>query len=93
MMMSTETLEKALWEEKNLSFKTAAAEDDLLHRQFNDDNRSPLRGEVIAANRLAGWPNMDTWVCLARWECKGQVCYGDLQQVQWHDYVRQFLGW
>ena len=51
-----------------------------------------IRGEVIAANRIAVWPNMDTWVCLARWECEGQVCYGDLQQVQWHDYVRQFLG-
>jgi hypothetical protein len=51
-----------------------------------------IRGEVVAANRLAVWPNMDTWVCLARWECEGQVCYGDLQQVQWHDYVRQFLG-
>ena len=41
-----------------------------------------LRGEVIAANRLAAWPNMDTWVCLARWECAGQICYGDLQQVR-----------
>jgi hypothetical protein len=51
-----------------------------------------MRGEVVAANRLAAWPAMDTWVCLARWECEGQVCHGDLQQVQWHDYVRQFLG-
>jgi hypothetical protein len=51
-----------------------------------------VRGEVIAANRIPVWPNMDTWICLTRWECEGQVCYGDLQQVQWHDYIRQFLA-
>ena len=51
-----------------------------------------LRGEVVAANRIPVWPNMDTWICLARWECEGHIRYGDLQQVQWHDYVRQFLG-
>ena len=39
--MSTETHEKAFWEEKNLSFKTATPEDDLLHRQCKDANRSP----------------------------------------------------
>lgn len=51
-----------------------------------------IRGEIVSANRFGFWPNMDTWICLARWECEGEVCYGDLQQVQWHDYVRQFLG-
>lgn len=51
-----------------------------------------LRGEVVSANRLAAWLNVDTWVCLARWECDGQVCYGELQQMQWHDYIRQSLG-
>jgi hypothetical protein len=35
---------------------------------------------------------METWVCLSRWECEGQVCYGDLQEVQWHDFIRQFSG-
>jgi hypothetical protein len=50
-----------------------------------------IRGEVVAANRIPMWLTMDTWICLARWECEGQVCYGDLQQVQWHDYIRQFL--
>lgn len=44
--MSTETHEKAFWEEKNVSFKTAAPEDDLLHRQFKDVNRSPTLTET-----------------------------------------------
>jgi hypothetical protein len=51
-----------------------------------------LSGDVVSANRIAVWPNMDTWVCLMRWECEGQVCYGDLQEVQWHDFIQQFLG-
>jgi hypothetical protein len=51
-----------------------------------------IHGQVVSANRFAVWPNMDTWICLARWECEGQTCYGDLQQVQWHDYIREFLG-
>lgn len=51
-----------------------------------------LRGEVVVANRFGFWPTMDTWICLARWECEGLICHGDLQQVQWHDYIRQFLN-
>lgn len=51
-----------------------------------------IRGEVTAANRYGLWPNVDAWLCLVRWECGGQVCHGDLQEVQWHDYVRRFLG-
>lgn len=51
-----------------------------------------IRGEIVAANRIPLWPNMETWVCLSRWECEGQVCYGDLQEVQWHDFIRQFSG-
>ncbi len=51
-----------------------------------------IRGEVIAANRISAWPNMSTWVCLTRWDYDGRTCFGDLQQVQWHDYVRHFLG-
>jgi hypothetical protein len=51
-----------------------------------------IRGEIVSANRLGVWPNMDSWICLTRWECEGRVCYGDLQQVQWHDYIREFLG-
>jgi hypothetical protein len=51
-----------------------------------------IRGEVVSANRFGVWPNMDSWICLTRWECEGRICYGDLQQVQWHDYIREFLG-
>jgi len=50
-----------------------------------------LHGEVISANHLPAWLNVDTWIRLARWEYDGQVCHGDLQQMQWHDYVHQFL--
>ena len=48
-MVSTKTQEthgKAFWEEKNLSFKAATPEDDLLHRQFKDANRSPSLTET-----------------------------------------------
>lgn len=51
-----------------------------------------IRGHIIAANRISAWPTMNTWVCLTRWECEGRVCYGDLQEVQWHDFTRQLLG-
>ncbi|BBX00104.1 hypothetical protein BST36_23280 [Mycolicibacterium moriokaense] len=49
-----------------------------------------IHGEVVATNRCAFWPSMDCWISLARWECEGKVCYGDLQHIQWHDYVRHF---
>jgi hypothetical protein len=51
-----------------------------------------IQGEVVAANRISAWPNMSTWICLTRWEFEGRMCYGDLQQVQWHDYVRYTHG-
>jgi hypothetical protein len=51
-----------------------------------------IQGQVVAANRISAWPNMSTWICLTRWEFEGRVCYGDLQQVQWHDYVRYTHG-
>ncbi len=47
--MSSETIQthdKAFWEEKNLSFGTAVPEDDLLHPQFKDTNRSPALTET-----------------------------------------------
>jgi len=40
----------------------------------------------------AAWPNMNSRVRLAHWECEGRACYGDPHQMQWHDHVRQFLG-
>jgi hypothetical protein len=51
-----------------------------------------IRGEVVSANRLAIWPHIDAWICSARWECEGQVCHGELQQGQPHDFIREFLG-
>ncbi|ORA07519.1 DUF7064 domain-containing protein [Mycobacterium arosiense] len=50
-----------------------------------------LHGEVISANHFPAWLNVDTWICLTRWEYDGHVCHGDLQQMQWHDYIHQFL--
>src|SRR5262249_10703068 len=59
----------------------------------DDDGRDyRINGAVVAANRFAAWPTMNTWVCLARWEWDGRVCFGDLQEVQWHDYTHHFLG-
>jgi hypothetical protein len=44
--MSTETHEKAFWEEKNTSFLTATPDCDLLHPEFKDLNPSPSLTET-----------------------------------------------
>lgn len=57
-----------------------------------DSGTYQIRGQVVAANRVSAWPTMNTWVCLTRWECEGRVCYGDLQEVPWHDFTHRLLA-
>ena len=47
-----------------------------------------ISGEIIAANWIRLWPNQSTWTCLTRWDHQGRTAYGDLQEVQWHDFIR-----
>lgn len=59
---------------------------DLESRQYD------IRGEVIASYPWHGWHNMVCWICCTRWEWEGHVGYGDIQEVQWGDYVWAFRG-
>ncbi|HEY1969093.1 MAG TPA: hypothetical protein VGH89_14185 [Pseudonocardia sp.] len=49
-------------------------------------------GTILAAANWRTWHNMDSIICLTRWECDGRIGHGDFQDVWFHDYVRQFLG-
>lgn len=49
-----------------------------------------LRGEVQARVPWQTWQNMNTYFCQMRWECDGRIGYGDLQDVQFNDFVRRF---
>ena len=51
-----------------------------------------LTGTVLAAAPWSTWPNIDSVICLARWECDGRVGHGDIQEVQFTDYKHGFLG-
>lgn len=51
-----------------------------------------MHGTIIAASDLSLWPNMDSVICLARWECDGRVGHGDFQEVLYPDYIRRFRG-
>jgi hypothetical protein len=49
-------------------------------------------GTVIAASNWRTWHNMNSVICLTRWECDGRVGYGDFQDVQFQGYIRRFAG-
>jgi hypothetical protein len=51
-----------------------------------------IHGTVTAASNWRAWHNMDSVICLTRWECDGRVGYGDTQDVQLQSYVRQFAA-
>jgi len=52
--------------------------------------RLSLRGAVQARMPWATWQNVNVFFCQTRWECGSQVGYGDLQDVQFGDFTRQF---
>ena len=57
---------------------------DIKGRVFN------IKGTVQARMPWQTWQNMNTYFCQTRWECDGHVGYGDLQDVQFNDFQRQF---
>ncbi len=50
-----------------------------------------IRGEVVANSVISTWLNLRVPVCLTRWSCNGRTGWGDVQEVQWTDFVRDFL--
>jgi hypothetical protein len=50
-----------------------------------------MRGTILAAANWRAWHNMDSVICLARWECDEGVGHGDFQDVQMHDWIRAAL--
>ena len=52
-----------------------------------------LRGQMHAAN---AWPlggNINFTICLIRWECEGQVTWGDCQEGIWTDYLNAYSSY
>ena len=52
-----------------------------------------LRGQMHAAN---SWPlggNINFTICLIRWECEGEVTWGDCQEGIWTDYLNAYSSY
>lgn len=47
-----------------------------------------LIGESMGGGNWNGWPNMIWHQNLMRWTCNGIPCWGESQEVQWHETVR-----
>ena len=50
--------------------------------------RYELIGESIGGCNWNGWPNMIWQQNLTRWTCNGELCWGESQEVKWHETVR-----
>lgn len=51
--------------------------------------RYEIDGESIGGCNWNGWPNMIWQQNLMRFTCNGQRCWGESQEVQWHEAVRR----
>jgi hypothetical protein len=49
-------------------------------------------GTVLAAAPWGTWDNIKSIICLTRWECEGRTGHGDVQEVQFTDYIQRFMG-
>ena len=45
-----------------------------------------VRGSLVSSCPWQTWHNTIIFINLMRWECDGQVAYGDLQEAHWGDY-------
>jgi hypothetical protein len=52
-----------------------------------NDKAHEIKGTVVAGTPLHLWHNIRVPVCLARWEYEGKVERGDVQDVQYSDFV------
>jgi hypothetical protein len=58
-------------------------------RALDDAGRSyDIVGESVGGCHYNGWSNMLWHETLTRWTCNGEVGWGEVQEVQWHDCVR-----
>mgnify|MGYP003382274340 CR=1 FL=1 len=46
------------------------------------------KGEVTAAAPLDAWMNARTPICLVKWECQGRSGIGEIQQLQFSEFIR-----
>jgi hypothetical protein len=46
-----------------------------------------MRGSSVAACPISGWNNALTVINLMRWDCEGEVAYGDNQEVFWGPFL------
>jgi hypothetical protein len=60
--------------------------EDELGRRFQ------ARGKVLASTPFQAWPNMLCVVCLIEWEMDGRKGYGEIQNIQFSDFVRAMTG-
>jgi hypothetical protein len=51
-----------------------------------------LRGTILAASNWRAWHNMDSVICLVRWESEEGVAHGDFQDVLMHEWTRARLA-
>lgn len=52
-----------------------------------NDGAHDFKGTVLAGAPLHLWQNVRVPICLARWEYGGKVGWGDIQDVQYPDFV------
>jgi hypothetical protein len=52
-----------------------------------NDRSHDFKGAVVAGAPLHLWHNVRVPICLARWEYEGAVGWGDVQDVQYPDFV------
>jgi len=46
-----------------------------------------LSGKLVASCPWETWANVNMNISLMRWQCDGQVTYGDCQEAHWSDYL------
>ena len=51
--------------------------------------RYEIVGESVGGGNWNGWPNMIWNQNLIRWTCNGRTCWGESQEVHWHELVRR----
>lgn len=48
-----------------------------------------ISGETVASCPVVGWHNSSMNQSLIRWDVNGEELWGESQDVQWHDFMRQ----
>ena len=54
-----------------------------------NDRTFEIPGQSCSGVTWQTWHNMDSDISLMRWECAGEVTYGDYQEFLWPEYIRK----